>query len=226
MADAPPVVTGSATAGQRLTCTTGTWSGDPTAYAYRWLGASVDGAATQSVITARADGGRQLRCGVIASNAAGSATATSAPFTVAAGTPSAPAPAPPSVAAAAPDRRPPILTVTSRLRVLRVGGSRAARRRARSQTVLRLRLDEPARVVVGLRICRSRSGTCRPKGDGTKRTLKLAAGRPRVRMSDVRRSGLPQAGRYELRLAASDAARNRAPTQRFVLRIVVARRLP
>jgi len=80
-------------------------------------------------------------------------------------------------------------------------------------------LDERASVVVALRACRAQRGTCRPTGAATTRTLRLAAGRPRILVRDVRRTGLPRAGRYELRLSARDASGNRARTQRFVLRV-------
>jgi len=89
--------------------------------------------------------------------------------------------------------------------------------------VLHIRLDEAARVVVDLRVCRNARGACRPTGAGTKRTTSLAAGPARIALRHARRSGLPRPGRYELRLVATDADGNRGAARRFVLRIVSTR---
>ena len=77
---APPVVTQS---GETLTCTQGTWSGEPTSYGYRWTidGAAVGtDAATHTVTTA--DAGKTAACVVTATNAGGSAPVTSADVTL------------------------------------------------------------------------------------------------------------------------------------------------
>jgi hypothetical protein len=117
------------------------------------------------------------------------------------------------------DRRAPQVVVTSRLRVLSVGRTRASVRRAGKATLARLMLNEDARVVFSYRACRSSSGRCRPRGEPTERTLRLRAGRPRVLVGHVFTTGLPRRGRYELRMTARDVAGNRGRTQRFVLRI-------
>jgi hypothetical protein len=75
-----PVVTGSATVGQLLSCTTGTWSGEPPiTYTYQWYAdASPISAATNSTYPIiSADAGKTLFCRVTATNALGSASANS-----------------------------------------------------------------------------------------------------------------------------------------------------
>ena len=75
-----PVVTQST---DTLTCTQGTWSGEPTTYGYQW---KIDGAvvgtdaATHTVTTA--DAGRAASCVVTATGAGGSGQATAADVTV------------------------------------------------------------------------------------------------------------------------------------------------
>jgi hypothetical protein len=77
-ASAPAVVKrpGVRRSGRRLVCGRGTWSGEPTAFAYRWIvgGRARGGGRTLAVRRLR---GRRVRCSVTASNAAGSATAVS-----------------------------------------------------------------------------------------------------------------------------------------------------
>lgn len=83
----PPVITGLAQQGQMLTGSTGTWSGSPTSFAYQWQRCDTTGAACADVPAATAqtyavgpaDAGFRLRLAVTATNAAGSATAVSAP---------------------------------------------------------------------------------------------------------------------------------------------------
>jgi hypothetical protein len=88
-----PHITGSATVGSKLTATNGTWSGTtPITYAYAWsrcssTGAScapIGGATSQTYTVTTADSAHTLRVVVTATNAAGSAQATSAATTVAA----------------------------------------------------------------------------------------------------------------------------------------------
>jgi len=73
-----PVVSGTATAGQVLTSTTGTWTGTPT-YVYQWqrAGVNISGAASSTYTLVSADVGSAIRCVVTASNSAGSASANS-----------------------------------------------------------------------------------------------------------------------------------------------------
>lgn len=84
---AQPQITGTATVGSTLTATNGTWSGStPITYTYAWErcatnGAScaaISGATSQTYVAASTDGAHTLRVVVTATNAAGSAQATSA----------------------------------------------------------------------------------------------------------------------------------------------------
>jgi hypothetical protein len=105
----PPVVSGTAQAGQVLTADPGTWSGTaPIGYAYQWRScdssggscADITGAAGQAYTVAPADVGTTIKVAVTGSNAAGSSTATSA--------------ATPAVTAAAPiNTVPPVVSGTA-----------------------------------------------------------------------------------------------------------------
>lgn len=70
--------------GSRLRCSTGTWSNAPSSYAYRWLvnGAVRKGAHASTLAVTHGLRGHRLQCSVRAANAAGAATALSAPFKV------------------------------------------------------------------------------------------------------------------------------------------------
>jgi hypothetical protein len=75
-----PVASGTATVGQTLSCTTGTWTGTPTpTYAYQWKrdGASIGSATASTYLLVSADAAALITCTVTATNAAGSASATS-----------------------------------------------------------------------------------------------------------------------------------------------------
>jgi hypothetical protein len=93
IATAKPTVTGSTTVGSALTCSNGSWEGDPdqpTSYSFAWLrdGAAINGADSPTYATSQADVGHALGCSITATNAAGGATATSSavgPMTPAAG---------------------------------------------------------------------------------------------------------------------------------------------
>lgn len=81
----PPTISGTPKVGQVLTANDGTWSGNPTAYAYMWQRCDADVASctsfgtTAKTYTVRvADLGYRLRVTVTARNAKGSATANSA----------------------------------------------------------------------------------------------------------------------------------------------------
>jgi DNA-binding beta-propeller fold protein YncE len=98
LATAAPKVSGAGSVGQGLSCSPGSWAADvltgflyraPQSVGYRWTldGAPIAGATTNSVV-AHVPGA--YRCDVIASNAAGSTSQTSAPTTI----PEAPLPAP------------------------------------------------------------------------------------------------------------------------------------
>jgi hypothetical protein len=70
---ASPAITGTAKAGKRLTCTTGTWTNSPTHYAYQWLrdGTPVRGATGSTYTVQTGDEGVALTCTVTASNGVG-----------------------------------------------------------------------------------------------------------------------------------------------------------
>jgi hypothetical protein len=76
-----PVISGTAVVGQTLTSTTGTWSGIPTpTYSYQWKrGATNIGtnASTYTLVQADAGNTSNITCVVTATNAGGSANATS-----------------------------------------------------------------------------------------------------------------------------------------------------
>jgi len=91
----PPVVSGTPAVGQTLSCSTGTWTGEPTpTYIYAWLrnGSAIAGASASTYGVQAADRGAGLACQVTATNKSGSASATSNTLTV----PVAPPPPPPA----------------------------------------------------------------------------------------------------------------------------------
>ncbi len=81
-----PAIGGTGQEGQVLTTSTGTWSNSPTGYAYQWRRcdstggacASVTGATAAQFTLSSADVGKTLRAVVMATNAGGSNSATSA----------------------------------------------------------------------------------------------------------------------------------------------------
>jgi hypothetical protein len=85
-----PVITGTVTVGSTLTGDSGSWSGDPTSYAYQWSRcdenggscAAIGGATAQTYLLKQVDAGTTLRFTASATNSAGSTTATSAPTAV------------------------------------------------------------------------------------------------------------------------------------------------
>ena len=91
----PPAITGTATAGQLLTASSGKWSGtEPIVYEYEWLRCNASGAgcaqaAAPSVLpvytVGAADVGHTLRVKVLAKNIAGSGSAESEPTATVAG---------------------------------------------------------------------------------------------------------------------------------------------
>ena len=76
---APAVTPATATVPQPLSCGTGTWLYTPTGYAYQWqrAGSPISGATASSYPLQIADAGFAVGCVVTATNAAGSASATS-----------------------------------------------------------------------------------------------------------------------------------------------------
>ena len=83
---APPAIAGTATEGQELGASSGTWSGSPTVYAYQWQdcnasgehGTSIAGASASSYRLTAGDVGHTIRVVVTASNVSGSTSASSA----------------------------------------------------------------------------------------------------------------------------------------------------
>lgn len=75
---AAPVASGTGTVGQTLSVTTGTWQYSPT-FTYQWQrgGAAIGGAIAATYVLVAADSGASVSCQVTATNAAGSASASS-----------------------------------------------------------------------------------------------------------------------------------------------------
>ena len=76
-----PAVTGTATVGQTLSTTDGTWTGAPApTFAYQWQRATtnISGATSSTYVVQLADVGNTIRCVVTATNPLGSASANSA----------------------------------------------------------------------------------------------------------------------------------------------------
>jgi subtilisin family serine protease len=81
----PPTITGSAKQGQTLTATPGTWTNEPTDYAYQWQRCDTAGAnclpiaaaSASTYVVGSADVGSTLRVAVTASNAGGSSAPAS-----------------------------------------------------------------------------------------------------------------------------------------------------
>lgn len=70
---APPHIAGTPKAGRVLSCSTGSWTGAPTSYGYRWSrdGTPLIGATGSSYMIVALDEGSTLTCAVTAINAAG-----------------------------------------------------------------------------------------------------------------------------------------------------------
>jgi len=97
----PPAVSGTLQQGQKLSASTGSWSGGGTiSYAFQWQRCSssgtscgdISGATSQSYDAGSSDVGKTLRVVVTATNSSGSATAASSPTGVVAPAGSAPHP--------------------------------------------------------------------------------------------------------------------------------------
>ena len=73
-----PVVSGTAVVGQTLTTTNGTWTNSPSSFSYQWFrGATQIGTNASTYTLVSADAGQSVTCRVTATNAGGSANATS-----------------------------------------------------------------------------------------------------------------------------------------------------
>ncbi|MBZ9705398.1 hypothetical protein LB543_01470 [Mesorhizobium sp. ESP7-2] len=76
-----PAISGTATQGQTLSCSAGTWSGGGSiSYAYQWKadGTNISAATASTYLLTASEVGKVITCAVTATNAAGSASATSA----------------------------------------------------------------------------------------------------------------------------------------------------
>jgi len=82
---AAPALTGTAVAGDVLSCSQGTWSHEPTYVVYQWLreGTVISGQTAATYTLQAADLGRSITCSVTAGNGAGAASATSGAVKVA-----------------------------------------------------------------------------------------------------------------------------------------------
>jgi hypothetical protein len=97
---AAPAISGTPEVGQTLSVQAGTWLSAPAMYAYQWQRCDagglncvpVDGATAQTYAVTTADVGYTLAAAVVARNAYGSGTATSAPTAVVAAPPAPTAP--------------------------------------------------------------------------------------------------------------------------------------
>jgi hypothetical protein len=86
----PPTISGTPKVGQTMTADPGSWSGNPTSFAYQWQRCDADvaacsnlvGATSKTYLVPPADLGYRLRVVVTAHNAKGTAAATSAITTV------------------------------------------------------------------------------------------------------------------------------------------------
>ena len=77
-----PAITGTVEVGYTLTCSTGTWTGGVTSYAYQWQRvndstADISGATASTYTITSSDCGHVLQCVVTATNNTGSTDATS-----------------------------------------------------------------------------------------------------------------------------------------------------
>ena len=93
---APPAISGVPEVGRTLGCSRGSWTNDPTSFAYAWKrdGAAIAGATSSTYGVTGADVGRPITCTVTASNGGGSGSATSAPVIPARAAGPAPRPGP------------------------------------------------------------------------------------------------------------------------------------
>lgn len=70
---AAPTLSGNPAPGQTLTCSTGTWSGNPSSFSYAWFrdGVAVAGQTASTYVVQAADQGHSISCQVTASNGGG-----------------------------------------------------------------------------------------------------------------------------------------------------------
>jgi hypothetical protein len=205
-----PVISGTPVEGQTLSTTNGTWNGTTNAFAYQWQDCDSSGNACQNIAGATAstyslgngDVGRTLRAVVTATNAGGSASATSSPTAI----------------VTAPPHPPPVLT-----------GVRftSTSFTARKGTTLTFTLSTAATIrVVITQTVRGRkiNGRCRPTATHgkrctvivirTTRTLRGAAGANRIKLNLARLAP----GFYRARISARNSA---GSSRSFALRFTI-----
>lgn len=76
-----PTLTGTPSLGQKLSCSTGTWSNNPTGYSYAWLrdGSPISGQSGSTYVVQNADQGHSISCQVTAGDEGGNYTISSLP---------------------------------------------------------------------------------------------------------------------------------------------------
>jgi hypothetical protein len=81
VAVSPPVISGTASPGQTVTCSTGTWLNSPTGYAYSWQsgGTGIAGQTASQYVVTNGDVDHALTCTVVAGNASGSSAPAISP---------------------------------------------------------------------------------------------------------------------------------------------------
>lgn len=81
-----PAITGTASVGQVLTVSNGSWTNSPSGYSFQWKSGGVDiiGATSQNYTVLNGDAGNSISCAVTASNSGGNTTAVSSSVTIAA----------------------------------------------------------------------------------------------------------------------------------------------
>ncbi len=186
-----PTASGTPAVGSALSCSPGSWSGDPApALEYEWLrdGATIAGATTAGYSVASADQGHTLSCRVTATNVAGSASARSDELRVPE-PPPAPVPAPVPVARVlAPAPLPPAI---DRL------APRALLSGSRSQQL--------GRTIAVTIACPDEA--CLTAATGAVRVPRVGRTRARTLSLTARRAAIAQGGRLTVRLRLSQAAR-------------------
>jgi hypothetical protein len=77
-----PVITGTKTVGQTLTCSTGTWTNSPS-FAYQWrrYGSAIAGATASTRVLGAGDSGALMSCTITATSSGVSVAVTSAQTT-------------------------------------------------------------------------------------------------------------------------------------------------
>lgn len=182
-----PTIPGTATVGDQVSCSPGTWSGAPT-FAFEWLrnGTAITGASAQAYGLIDADAGQQITCRVTATNQAGSPQAISNTL-VPSGKPAALPTPPPVTPLPAAQAAPPEAKVKAAEVI-----SLPSARRCVSRRNFRIRLRTPR----GIKIS---SATVKVNG----RQVDVVRGRRLKAPVDLR--GLPQ-GRFTIEITVRTGA--------------------